>query len=103
MLRCLATSLLDPDSFPKLPLHLFAKNGKGEKKEVKRETQDPVFSFLSAVGAKCQFLSGTWPLTMQQAHAFGSLCFCCYTGKFIVLTTWKAPAPCNAVLKSKRD
>lgn len=42
-------------------------------------------------------------LTMRQAHAFGSLCCCCYTGKFIVLTTWKAPAACNALLKSKRD
>ena len=103
VLSVLATSLLDPDSFPKLLLHLFSKNGRGEKKEVKGETQGPVFSFLSALGAKCQFLSGTWPLTMRQAHAFGSLCCCCYTGKFIVLTTWKAPAACNAVLKSKRD
>lgn len=37
-----------PDSFPKLPFHLFSKNGKGEKKKVKGATQDPVFSFLSA-------------------------------------------------------
>lgn len=46
MLRSLATSLLDPDSFPKLPLHLFAKNGKGEKKEVK-ERHKIQFSLFS--------------------------------------------------------
>lgn len=59
MLCSLATSLLNPDCFPTLLLYLFSKNGKGEKKEGKGETQDPVFSFLSALGAKCQFLSGT--------------------------------------------
>lgn len=73
MLSSSATTLLDPDSSPKL-LHLFSKNTKGEKKEVKEVTQDAFFSFLFALGAKCQFLPGTCPLTMLQAHAFGSLC-----------------------------
>lgn len=62
MLSSSAITLLDPDSSPKL-LQLFSKSTKGEKKEVKEVTQDAFFFFLSALGAKCQFLSGTdlWP------------------------------------------